>query len=684
VTATPTQIDRTPSPIRWLGALLAIVFVAYACNLIFGLGSPALDAFFAKGVYPGLIVISAVLVLARAVAVPTERAGWLCIGIGLATTAFAEVYWLAAYANADVVPVPSLSDLGWLLTYPAWCLGLALVIGSRVRRFRSIAWLDAAIVALAVGALATAFIGPTIIDAAGESVAAVAVSIAYPVGDVLLVAFVAGMLILTGWRRDVSWALVAAGLIVVAVGDTVYEYQAAQGAWIDGTWLDLTWPLSALLLGFSAWSFGPRIPVAMPSPGRRAIGVAAVSSLIALGLLIYGYAADENVAAFGLAVATLIAAGARMAITFYENQRLYTEVQTDPLTGLHNRGRLAMDLRDELEHAEQDGPRVLAMFDLDGFKLYNDTFGHAAGDALLKRLGARLAAAAGDFGSAYRVGGDEFCLLVTSGSHAEQIVQQASQALHIEGSGFSVSASHGSVWIPSEADTPDEALQLADKRMYIEKRSSRASARSQAQDVLMRALREREPGLAQHVDNVANLAAAVARHFISDADDLDVIGRAAELHDIGKMAVPDAILNKPGPLDDEEWAFIKDHTLVGERILSSAEALTPVAEIVRSSHERWDGAGYPDGLADDEIPLGARIIFVCDAFTAMTDDRPYSPAKTDEEAIAELRACSGTQFDPRIVEIVCREAAERDHSFTTASPSRILPSASPISEPASR
>jgi two-component system cell cycle response regulator len=200
----------------------------------------------------------------------------------------------------------------------------------------------------------------------------------------------------------------------------------------------------------------------------------------------------------------------------------------------------------------------------------------------------------------------------------------------------------------------------------------------------MRLLREREPGLGDHVDSVAALATPVARHFITGTEELDILRRAAELHDIGKMAVPDATLGKAGPLDDEEWALIRDHTLIGERILSSAEALIPVADLVRSSHERWDGGGYPDGLAGEAIPLGSRIIFACDAFTAMTDDRPYSPSKAPAEALAEMRACSGTQFDPRVVEIVCREVASRHQPFVDASPLRMRPSASPIAERASR
>jgi len=132
-------------------------------------------------------------------------------------------------------------------------------------------------------------------------------------------------------------------------------------------------------------------------------------------------------------------------------------------------------------------------------------------------------------------------------------------------------------------------------------------------------------------------------------DVVDQVRIAAELHDIGKVAIPDAVIRKPGPLDEHEWAFIAQHTIIGERILRAAPSLASVASIVRSSHERLDGAGYPDGIAGDAIPIGARIIFVCDAFDAMTSARPYARPKTPTEALAELQRCAGTQFDPAVV-----------------------------------
>ena len=320
--------------------------------------------------------------------------------------------------------------------------------------------------------------------------------------------------------------------------------------------------------------------------------------------------------------------------------------------------------------AAAEGHSMLVLYDLDGFKGYNDTFGHPAGDALLARLGRNLAAAVEGFGTAYRPGGDEFCALLRGES--DQLVAKIADtvaALSERGSGFAVSPSYGSVIVPDEASDVTLALQLADKRLY-EQKGDRRRARdgTQVRDVLMQALRERRPDLDEHIGGVAALANAVARRFDLNSEQVDEVTKAAELHDIGKMAVPDAILEKPASLDERERAMIKQHTVVGERILAVAPALRKIGKLVRYSHERWDGAGYPDRLAGEEIPLGARIIAVCDAFDAMTTNRPYQPAIPLDDALEELRRCAGTQFDPDVVELFCQEAerARQDAALIAA------------------
>jgi HD-GYP domain-containing protein (c-di-GMP phosphodiesterase class II) len=199
-------------------------------------------------------------------------------------------------------------------------------------------------------------------------------------------------------------------------------------------------------------------------------------------------------------------------------------------------------------------------------------------------------------------------------------------------------------------------MQIADQRLYGHKGSRRSSAvGQQTRDVLLQVLHARKPDLSEHLREVAQVALAVGRRMRLAPEALDEMARAAELHDIGKMAVPDEILNKPGPLDDGELEFVRQHTIVGERILAAAPALADVAKLVRSSHESFDGSGYPDGLAGEEIPLASRVIAVCDAFHAMTENRPYKPAMSPQEAMAELRRYKGTRFDPDVVEAICGE-----------------------------
>ncbi len=212
--------------------------------------------------------------------------------------------------------------------------------------------------------------------------------------------------------------------------------------------------------------------------------------------------------------------------------------------------------------------------------------------------------------------------------------------------------------MPSEASELTEALRIADDRMYLHKQRHQPAAERQSVDVLVSVLNNRDSQLAGQLADVADLAEAVGRRLHVTPDQLHTIRQAAELHDVGKLAIPEEILNKPAPLTEDEWEFVKRHTLIGERILASAPALAAAAKIVRSTHERWDGAGYPDGLAGSDIAFGARIIAVCDAFNAMTSRRAHAPARSSEEALRELFRCSATQFDAQVVEAFAAVQAE--------------------------
>jgi two-component system, cell cycle response regulator len=321
-----------------------------------------------------------------------------------------------------------------------------------------------------------------------------------------------------------------------------------------------------------------------------------------------------------------------------------------------------MDLEDALPQASPERPLGLVLFDLDGFKEYNDTFGHPAGDDLLVRLGERLADAVRGHGSPYRLGGDEFCVVVHPGAAGfDVLIEACVSALREHGEGFDVTTSYGAVQAPVEVGSATEALQVADRRMYSHKGDRRLSAGRQSRDVLLRSLSERQPDLHVHLRGTADLVVAVGRELGMDGEELDDVAQAAELHDVGKIAIPDDVLRKTTPLTDSERRLLQSHPLLGEQMVGGAALLRgPGVQVVRSHHERWDGSGYPDGLIGDEIPLPARIFSVADALDAITSDRPYSPARGWSWAVDEIRNEAERQFHPDVVDaFLDREEAMR-------------------------
>jgi diguanylate cyclase (GGDEF)-like protein len=377
----------------------------------------------------------------------------------------------------------------------------------------------------------------------------------------------------------------------------------------------------------------------------------------------------DNEATFGAAGAIVILLAA-FAFLYWQNRRLLEtsreEALSDPLTGLANRRAFQNDLAAGLARVSAQSPLLLGLFDLDGFKQYNDTFGHPAGDALLIRLTERLRLEFQGTATAYRMGGDEFCLLATVGDRSrDELVLRAAAALTESNETFRVTCSHGSALLPVEAATAEDALRLADHRMYAQKATT-ASAGRQSSDVLLKVLSERSRSLESHVSTVGRLARLLAERLQLSVRDQEMIQLAAELHDIGKTAIPDTILNKPEKLSAEEWEYMRRHTLIGERIILAAPSLAKTASLVRSSHERIDGGGYPDGLRAAEIPIASRIISVCDAFDAMISDRSYRSAMPVAAALEELRVHAGTQFDPQIVREFRALIGELEHGELNA------------------
>ncbi len=619
-------------------------------------------------VYDAVMVGAAVACLLRARRADGERLGWGLLGLALAVWAAGEIYYAAVLTGDSSIPIPSPADACYLLFYPIAYAGLIVLVRRRLDSFSTARWLDGIIVGAATAALVAALALNPIVDASTRSgdMLAVATNLAYPIGDLALLALIATAAALDGWRLGTRWLVLAAGFVVIAGSDCVYLLQSANGTYVEGGLIDAAWPIGAVLIATAAWlPSSESAPVATADGvGARQIIIPAVGALIAIAIQAAERFTTVPPVAAVLSILTLLAVVLRMALSFRDNQATLAvsthEALTDPLTGLGNRRLLIADLDRAVTRDREPGEVCLmVVFDLDGFKAYNDTYGHPAGDALLRRLGDRLSAfVVGGRGGAYRLGGDEFCLLAEcSAAQVDGLVAGAAASLGERGDGFVVTAAQGSVLIPVEAQTREAALTLADRRMYANKSRERASAGAQSTEVLLTALREVEPGLHAHLCGVADLSLAVADHLGLGAEERDEISRAAELHDVGKMAIPDALLTKPGPLDDAEWEFMRKHTLIGERIIAAAPALVPIARVVRSSHERWDGGGYPDGLAGEAIPLGSRIVFCCDAYDAMTSERPYSVAMRPARALEEIERGAGSQFDPAVAKAL-REVVE--------------------------
>ncbi len=257
---------------------------------------------------------------------------------------------------------------------------------------------------------------------------------------------------------------------------------------------------------------------------------------------------------------------------------------------------------------------------------------------------------------AYRTSGAEFAIIATGESEATwaALGRSASAALSECPAPVQITARYGWAVLPRDAGSPAEAIVVASRRLRAAPERA-ADPAAQAAAVLVRAIAERDAALALHLAGVADLAVAVARRAGLGDDEVHEIERAAQILDIGMLTVPLAVLQKPGPLDEDEIALVRRHTIAGARVAAAAPALANCARLIRSSHERYDGGGYPDGLSGTSIPVGARILAACDAFAAMVTDRPYRRSLSYPAAVAELQRCTGTQFDPAVVSALLAE-----------------------------
>jgi len=376
--------------------------------------------------------------------------------------------------------------------------------------------------------------------------------------------------------------------------------------------------------------------------------------------------------------------GPLLAIALYQRStfkaiRAMRLALTDPLTGLGNHRSFHERLQRELVVADEQGTSLaLCLVDFDDLKSVNDRFGHPVGDLVLGQVASRLRQG----GEAFRLGGDEFAVLLPRQDErqatavARSIVERVA-VLDVEGVG-PVTVSAGVATYPLQGSGRDELIRLADSALYWAKKDGKnrvrayaaesilranleeltdtpdRAARYRAAESLAKAVDERDAYTGSHSQRVGEYSARIARRLGADEPGVELTRLAGNLHDLGKLAIPEEVLRKSSSLSDAERLMLERHPQIGFKMLESL-GVEPVAEWVLHHHERWDGAGYPNRLAGDQIPLGARIIFVADAYDAMTSERAYRDPLTQQDAVAELERCSGTQFDPAVVKALAEE-----------------------------
>ncbi len=439
--------------------------------------APASRSSLGEPLYDAVVLGAGLACLLRASDYRPEHTAWTLLGIAILCWGAAEVYWSLEIEGNPDAPYPSLADVGYLAFYPFAYAGLTSLVRARADEINWRLWMDGLIAALGTAALGTAFVFDFVADKATGSTVETVTTLAYPLADIAMLSLVVGVIALTGWRPGRTWSLLLAGLAAMVIADIAFTLQSTDATLPGGDWVDPIYLIAAVCLAAAVWQPTAAASITSPSDDRREIVVPAVFASVMIGLFAMRYYDATGSLSTVLWAATMAAVIIRLTMSDRENRKLLEQVRTDPLTGLGNRGRMQVDLAKACARADAERPAALFLFDLNGFKSYNDTFGHPAGDELLTRLGSELRAAVGADGTAYRIGGDEFVVLVdhSDGDRGERVMKRAAEALTTSGRGFEVSASWGQVAIPADAEAPAEAMQLADVRMYAQKESRRVA-----------------------------------------------------------------------------------------------------------------------------------------------------------------------------------------------------------------
>jgi diguanylate cyclase (GGDEF)-like protein len=463
--------------VRALLALIVALTLAYVVSkLVPGGPADGPSTFWDSWVYDGIFVLASVACAARAVLVRHERWAWGALAAAMAATTAGEIYWALRLAGLDEIPYPSPADPLYLAFYPFAYVALVLLVRTRVRDIRAGMWLDGLVCGLALTSIAAAVAFDAIVADTGGEAIAIATSLAYPVGDLLLMLFVAAVFGLAGGRPGWSWAMLGAGLLTWGVADTSYLFLTARGTYVEGGLLDTAWTIGAALVALAAWR---------PDTERQAragewstLAIPALSTLAAGGVLVICSIGQGRVLAVCLAAASVASAVARTFLTFRDVRRLAESrrlAHTDELTGLANRRALLR--RVDAAVAEKEAIALL-LLDLDRFKELNDTLGHDVGDVLLRRVGDRVGEALRPDDILARLGGDEFAVVLGSpiGADAavmvaERIGKRMEEPFDLDGIPVQIDASIGVALHPGHAQDASALLKHADVAMYAAKQS---------------------------------------------------------------------------------------------------------------------------------------------------------------------------------------------------------------------